>query len=370
MSEINIDSLRSRIQAIDSKLLTLAAQRMELCCKVGEYKRDHNLPVKDFKVEKQIIEKTKAKARSLNIYPELAESLMKLLIEYSVLAQDEIKSSFKAGDSEAKKNILIIGGAGHMGQWTAHFFESLGHNIRINDDRVADSNRYTSEPNLHKGLNWAHITVLATPMEQTNQLLLDLISSNFPGIIVELCSLKSPIEEGLKAAKARGLRLVSIHPMFGPTVEILSGRNLIICNDPSATNQDDINEIESMFKLTSANILRVDLQEHDKLMSYILGSSHLINLIYGKLLASSALSFKDLQSLAGTTFSHQIQVTASVIEENSDLYFDIQKLNSETPELFKNLSSCIQQIQNYILKNQRDEFKASMMESAAFFRKN
>ena len=134
MSSNPLDELRQGIRDIDSQILKLTSERMKLCRQVGEHKRKNNLPVKDYKVEKSIIEKTRETAKTLGIYPELAESVIKSLIKYSVLEQDEIKSHLKSKQEfGSSKKVLVIGGNGNMGQWISHFFEALGHQILIND---------------------------------------------------------------------------------------------------------------------------------------------------------------------------------------------------------------------------------------------
>lgn len=40
-----LDELRDKIDVLDSQLLSLLAQRLEVCSEIGEYKRRHNMPV-------------------------------------------------------------------------------------------------------------------------------------------------------------------------------------------------------------------------------------------------------------------------------------------------------------------------------------
>ena len=47
------------------------------------------------------------------------------------------------------------------------------------------------------------------------------------GVIFDVGSLKSPLRAGLNALKSHGCRVTSLHPMFGPNTELLSGRHVI-----------------------------------------------------------------------------------------------------------------------------------------------
>ena len=42
-----------------------------------------------------------------------------------------------------------------------------------------------------------------------------------------LGSLKSPLRGGLMALRSLGCRVTSVHPMFGPDTELLSGRHVV-----------------------------------------------------------------------------------------------------------------------------------------------
>ena len=123
-NENDLDTFRKKIREIDDKILSLASERMKYVRKVGEYKQENNLPIKDYKVEKQILETARKKAKSLGIYGEMAESLLKELIKYSVIEQDELKKPFFPSTDPEHKTFGIIGGLGHMGTWLSGFEET------------------------------------------------------------------------------------------------------------------------------------------------------------------------------------------------------------------------------------------------------
>ena len=47
------------------------------------------------------------------------------------------------------------------------------------------------------------------------------------GLVFDLGSLKTPLRAGLEALVKAGCRVTSVHPMFGPDTELLSGRHVI-----------------------------------------------------------------------------------------------------------------------------------------------
>lgn len=363
----DIENLREQIRDIDTQILELCAKRMSVCRQVGEYKRKHKLPVKDYKVEKQILEKTKSKAEDLGIYPELAESMMKTLIKFSVIEQDEIKALERSKRStDTTYKVLVVGGHGNMGRWMAQFFDSLGHDIQICDiaERPPQS-EFKDCPDILEGSAWADIIILATPMSECQRYLELLSKEKVKAIVLELCSLKSPILNSIQKANESGLNLVSIHPMFGPSTDFLSGKNIIICDHQKSDKAAE--QVSQIFKETSANVLHLPIAEHDKYMSYVLGSSHLLNLLYGNILESSGLDLDRLMNVSGTTFNDQVDVSKTVANENQDLYFDIQTQNHESMNLIEKFEVMLGELKRQIRENDRISFKKQMSKNSIYF---
>jgi chorismate mutase len=50
-----IEQLREKIDAVDSKIVRLIEERVDLVKKIGEAKRKHNLPIADLKREQDVI---------------------------------------------------------------------------------------------------------------------------------------------------------------------------------------------------------------------------------------------------------------------------------------------------------------------------
>jgi chorismate mutase/prephenate dehydrogenase len=364
----NLSGLRQQIREIDEQILNLTARRMELARQVGEYKKQHSLPVKDYKVEKTIFEKAKEAAKRLGIYQDLAESLLRTLIAYSVVEQDEIKQkpSLTEKTADAKK-VLVVGGLGRMGQWFCQFFDALGHDVLIYDPsgQAASDSPFDQASEWEEAAHSADFVFLATPMAITEQYLQALASLPIAGTIIEISSLKSPIENGLQAARQAGRKVVSLHPMFGPDIELLAGRNILFCD--RAGDEAIIQPVKDIFALTSANLIHLPFDQHDRLMSFVLGAAHLVNLIYAGVMKDSGLELSALENIAGTTFAKQLHVTRTVVLENQDLYFDIQSYNRETRRLFQCLEANMEKFRDAILNNRRDDFKAIMDASRTYF---
>ncbi len=359
-----LQALRQKIRDIDRQILTLAAERQKWAQDIGKIKLESGLPIKDFAVEKAVIESSRKIAHDLGLYEDLGAELISSLIKYSVLSQDEYHRRRATQAPGNQKKILIVGGLGRMGQWQAEFFAAFGHSITLYDVETPGAHHvFPFETDLKTAALAADVIVLATPIDSSAPVLEQLIEWSPGGLIFDICSLKSPLIESLHRAARYGLRVASVHPMFGPHVDTLAGRNILVCHvDSEAATLETID----LFKRSTAQIVRLDLGEHDEMMSYVLGLSHLINLVFARVLAKGPLSYQKLKQVASTTFNAQISVTYPVIQENQSLYYLIQSANKHTPQLLQAIEAALQDYQQAIVSPQPGEF-CDLMENSRLF---
>jgi len=72
------------------------------------------------------------------------------------------------------------------------------------------------------------------------------------GIVFDIGSLKTPLRAGLTALREAGVRVTSVHPMFGPDTELLSGRHVIFIDLGVA---EALAEARGLFSSTMADLV-------------------------------------------------------------------------------------------------------------------
>jgi len=237
---MNLDELRSAITALDGELIDLVARRQALSEQVAAVKRATGKPTRDFGREREVILRARTAAGSRGVSPALAESILRQLIQSSLATQEQAGVAAQAHGSG--KRALVIGGRGKMGHWFADFLASQGFRVRIADpagalpefDYVADWQNDALDQDL---------IVLATPLGATAELLQSLARRAPRGLIFDLGSLKTPLRSGLAALVAAGCRVTSLHPMFGPDTQLLSGRHVIFID---LGNPDALSEAQAL----------------------------------------------------------------------------------------------------------------------------
>ena len=100
-----------------------------------------------------------------------------------------------------------------------------------------------------------------------------------------------------------------------------------------------------------ATLVEMDLESHDRLIAYVLGLSHALNIAFFTALAESGEAAPKLATLSSTTFDAQLGVAGRVAAENPDLYFEIQTLNDYGTESLAALLYAIERLRSVVRAN-------------------
>jgi chorismate mutase/prephenate dehydrogenase len=352
--DVSLDDLRRRINEIDDEILALVAERKRVSQEVARVKRSTGKATRDYDREREVIVAARDRAASLGVVPDLAEQLMRLLIRNSLTTQEQASVSAKGAGTG--RRVLVIGGAGKMGRWFAEFLANQGFAVEVADPSGAP-------PGFPHVADWRQTDlkhdyiICATPMSATDPILRDLALRRPSGVVLDVGSLKSPLRSGLMALKSHGLRVTSIHPMFGPDTQLLSGRHVIFVD---LGHKEALERAQELFSSTMAEQVVMSLDEHDRLIAYVLGLSHALNIAFFTALADSGEAAPRLVKLASSTFDAQLDVATRVAQESPDLYYEIQSLNDYGAESLEALAKAVERIRTAILSQDRDSFVALM----------
>ena len=83
----NLAELRREIDKIDNELLSLLSKRMRISREIGQYKKEHGMPVLQAKRYDEILSKRGAQAAELELDPEFVTAFLRVLHEESVHVQ-------------------------------------------------------------------------------------------------------------------------------------------------------------------------------------------------------------------------------------------------------------------------------------------
>ena len=317
---MSLEDLRKQLTGVDEQIVDLIAERQRIVGDIGRNKQSTGVGTRDYAREKDVLDMGRQRAEQVGIDPDLAEEVLRKLIRSSLASQE--RERVIAEGKGSGQRALIIGGAGKMGGWFVDFFVSQGFETTIADRCVDDQPGQFS--------NWTDagvdydVIVVAAPLAVSGRILAQLAVLKPRGLVFDIGSLKSPLIDGLAELRDAGCRVTSLHPMFGPETRLLSGHHLIFCDSgvPEATAT-----AKELFGSTMVEQIDMGLDDHDRLIAYVLGLSHALNIAFFTALAESGEAAPRLATMSSTTFDAQLLVSAAVARDNPHLYFEIQNLN-------------------------------------------
>jgi chorismate mutase/prephenate dehydrogenase len=118
--------------------------------------------------------------------------------------------------------------------------------------------------------------------------------------------------------------------------------------------------VRELFAPTMAEQVVMSLDDHDRLIAYVLGLSHALNIAFFTALAESGEAAPRLACLSSTTFDAQLDVASRVARDNPELYYEIQSLNDYGAESLEALSQAVERIRTAVLSQDHDAFVALM----------
>ena len=350
---MTLDTLRAELGQIDKDILALVAKRQAVALEIGKVKRERGIPTRDFRQEKDVVERARTAAVAHGLSPQMGEELILALIRGSLTVQE--KDTVAARGEGSGRRALVIGGCGLMGRWFVRYLGAQGFTVDVADPVIA--------------VDWRTLTldheliVVAAPMPATAEILEAMAAKPPAGVVFDVGSLKSPLRKSLHALRAAGGRVCSVHPMFGPDTELLSGRHVIFVDvgAPDATAA-----ARALFEPTMATLVEMDLESHDRLIAYVLGLSHALNIAFFTALAESGEAAPRLATLSSTTFDAQLGVAQKVAQENPDLYFEIQTLNDYGTESLAALLYAVERLRSVVRANDLEGFRALMQRGRGY----
>jgi prephenate dehydrogenase len=219
--------------------------------------------------------------------------------------------------------IGIIGGTGGIGKWFAAFFAKEGHPVHC-----TGRNSGMSIPELAQS---CPVVIVAVPMAAT----LDVIRHVGPhlpedSLLMDLTSLKGePVRAMLKATAAE---VVGCHPLFGPDCHSLAGQNIILC---PGRGEQWLSRMEGIFTTGGARVTVTTAEEHDRMMAFTQGLTHLDTVLMGLTLRNAGVETAALDAFSTPVFRAKQAIIEKVFGLRPDMYAGILAGNPEMSQIIE-----------------------------------
>lgn len=348
MPELN--ALRAELAEIDQEIMELVGRRNRIAEGIGAEKAKAGAAVVVPSVERIVEDRYIRAGAACGVSAETARRIARAVIDESVDIQGRLPRAQKP------LKICIAGGNGGMGRWLSAFFAARGHRVSISDPEPEGA--VFPVVSLEEGCRDADAVIISVPVKAADAVLADVLLFAPQALVFDILSVKAPVRARLEAAATVGVRVTSVHPMFGPHAPSVAGRNVIVCDCGSDEAAETAAELFS-----GADILRMPIADHDAAAAYVLGLSHAVNLAFSDALVHSGFSSAELRAAASTTFRKQVAVSREVSEENAELYYAIQRENPENDAALAGLEESVCRVRQM----GREEFIRAMKTEAAWY---
>jgi len=346
--------LRQRLDEIDSGIVDLIAERQEVVTIIGEHKLKTGLPLRHFEREREVIDRGMARAESRGLAGEVARDILETLIHHSLSNQEAYK--LVQSDHGKGQRALVIGGLGRMGLWMARYLDMVGYIVDVSDPAGCES-PFGKVDDWESEVHDYDLIVVAVPLRPSNDILLRLAELRPECLVFDIGSLKSPMQEGLDAMRETGCRVCSVHPMFGPSEIGLSGRHILFVDVGS---KEAVRQARELFAHTAADCVELSLEEHDEVMAWVLGLSHLVNIAFAGTLAESGEAVPLLRQISSSTFNAQLKVATQIASENPHLYYEIQQGNINTAQVTAHFQKVLDELASAVVEGDEAVFTRYM----------
>lgn len=351
--EQSLDLLRARIDAIDHEVLALLSRRNGLVGEIAGYKRNHGVPIRDPRREKEIITDRRDRALALGLKPNTVESIYRLVMWASRDRQAALKAEVPL-DMETR-TVAVIGGGGAMGRCIAGLFSDLGHTVLIAD--------LDTELTPVEAAKSADVVVISVPIDCT----VDVIRQVGPhvredAVMTDITSIKTePVRAMLESTRAN---VVGMHPLFGPSVHSLQGQRIALTPDRGG---DWIEWLEKMFEARGLVTIRTTPEDHDRAMAVVQVLTHFSTEATGLALARYGVPFDKTLEFTSPVYLMETLMTARHFAQSPDLYASIQMSNPETPVVIETFKRAVESLEKSVSDGDRDAVSDAFEEVRRYF---
>jgi len=224
--------------------------------------------------------------------------------------------------------VSVIGAAGRMGGWFTGYFQEKKMDVlafdidKKNLERISFRHNVRYSTDIISAVSDADIILVAVSMSATSKVVLESIKNAKKGaIIIEISSFKSDITKQLKKNLRRGIRILSLHPMYGPGANFLKGQKIIVI--PIKNASDEVLLTTKIFP--EANVILCKAKEHDDTMAAVLSLIYFINFIFAASIPWEKID--RIRTLSGTSFNLQLTLVESILESDPDFLTSMQLEN-------------------------------------------
>lgn len=351
MSSKALHSLRQQIDDIDSELVRLLGQRLQVTAQVGEIKSQLGDPLYVPHRESALISARREQATQLGVSPDLAEDVLRRVMRESYLSQKG--RGFKKARND-QRQVVVIGGEGQLGGLFAQWFKLSGYQVVVIDTH--------NQEQLPAAVVDAALVLVSIPIAVTSELISTLPPLPAECVLADLTSIKSaPLQAMLKAHNGP---VIGLHPMFGPDVPSMA-KQLVVAT--LGRDQHGCEWLQQQLQTWGIHLEWLDAGSHDQAMSLIQVMRHITTFAYGVHLMQEQADLDQLQRLSSPIYRLELMMVGRLFAQSPSLYADIILAEPDNFAMIRRYLTRFNELLDTLEKQGKEAFVATFAEVAKWF---
>lgn len=349
--EAPLAELRKKIDEVDQEMMALLARRLDLVAEVGEVKGQHALPIYAPEREQSMIAARRAEAERRGLSPDLIEDVLRRCMREAYSHEKNLGFTRQAPDLGP---IVIVGGAGRMGQLFGRMLRLSGYEVR-----TLDRDDWPRAAELVEG---AGMVLVSVPINDTVEVLHQLPRLPHDCLLVDLTSTKgAPVAAMLEVHPGP---VLGLHPMFGPDVDNMAKQ--VIAYVPGRFPDASTWLLEQV-RLWGARLHEISAEGHDHAMGLIQAQRHFATFANGLHLVREDRSIEELLALSSPIYRLELIMIGRLFAQDPELYADIIMSSPENLALIERYHDRFAEALEILRAGDRDSFIARFREIGEWF---
>jgi prephenate dehydrogenase len=243
------------------------------------------------------------------------------------------------------RKVTIIGGRGKMGRFFVEQLVTAGHQVSI-----LEQDDWKDAPQL---LGKADLVLVCVPIEHT----LNAIAKASPylspsTVLAEISSIKTNIVSVMLESHSGAV--LSLHPMFGPSVGSFLAQNVIVC---PGRNLEAGRWFLDLIESRGGKLTFCTPQEHDKMMINVQAIRHFITFSLGVFLAEEGIKGDRNLEFTTSLYRLQLDMVNRLFACDGSLYLHLMLCDRDRRQAITRLAATYNRLAALIVQQDREALK-------------
>ncbi|NJK48661.1 prephenate dehydrogenase/arogenate dehydrogenase family protein [Candidatus Gracilibacteria bacterium] len=253
------------------------------------------------------------------------------------------------------RKVTIIGGRGKMGRFFVEQLTTAGHQVNI-----LEQDDWNDAPEL---LGKADFVLICVPIEHTLNAIAKASSYLSPStVLADISSIKRNIVSVMLESHSGAV--LSLHPMFGPSVGSFLAQNVIVC---PGRNLEAGRWFLDLIESRGGKLVFCTPQEHDKMTIDVQAIRHFITFSLGVFLAKEEINTKKKLEFTTSLYRLQLDMVNRLFACDGSLYLDLMLCDRDRRQAITRLASIYSRLAELIAQQDREALKEEFDTTRYFF---